>query len=218
MAALDLNRDDLLARCESNIDNIMTLNEVMDKLDSWGQEFASDLVSQFKNRGYLSEKQAAWVLKLIDRVEGSEPIYGDFKAVFVMFMIAAASEKGHALKAPKVRLMSKEGRYVQLNFNPEDSSKVKVFVDGWQGHGWRKYAGVIEDNVLKPYASDRMDDDVKLTLQEFALDPLKAAKAAANKLGCCSFCGGRLTDERSKSAGYGPTCAANYGLPWGDKT
>jgi hypothetical protein len=217
MTGIELNREDLMARSESNVDNIITLNEVMDKLDSWGQDFASDLVTQFKNRGYLSEKQASWVLKLIDRVEGAEPIYGDFKAVLVMLQIAGANDKGNALKAPKIRLMTKGGRFVQLNFNPEESSKAKVFVDGWQGHGYRKYAGAIEDNVMKPYSSDRMDDDVKLTLQEFSLNPVKAAKAASNLLGCCPFCGGRLTDPRSKHAGYGQTCAKNYGLPWGAK-
>lgn len=31
----------------------------------------------------------------------------------------------------------------------------------------------------------------------------------------CVFCGKELTDDRSKDAGYGPTCANNYNLPWG---
>jgi hypothetical protein len=33
--------------------------------------------------------------------------------------------------------------------------------------------------------------------------------------GECCFCGLALTDERSISAGYGPTCASKHGLPWG---
>ena len=47
-------------------------------------------------------------------------------------------------------------------------------------------------------------------------DPLQAAKAHAALTGECSFCGAELSDERSKSVGYGPVCAENYGLPWGD--
>jgi hypothetical protein len=31
----------------------------------------------------------------------------------------------------------------------------------------------------------------------------------------CCFCGRVLTDPRSVRWGYGPTCAENFGLPWG---
>ena len=31
----------------------------------------------------------------------------------------------------------------------------------------------------------------------------------------CCFCNTTLTDPRSEMAGYGPTCAGRYGLPWG---
>lgn len=34
--------------------------------------------------------------------------------------------------------------------------------------------------------------------------------------GTCTFCWRELTDERSIAAGYGPTCAENRGLPWGE--
>ena len=69
-----------------------------------------------------------------------------------------------------------------------------------------------------PYKSDRMDEDVKDLLQDFSLDPQRVAKASASKLGACSFCGSRLSDPISKKMGYGPVCASNYHLPWGDKT
>jgi hypothetical protein len=32
---------------------------------------------------------------------------------------------------------------------------------------------------------------------------------------CCVFCSRPLNDPRSEDAGYGSTCADNYGLPWG---
>lgn len=34
--------------------------------------------------------------------------------------------------------------------------------------------------------------------------------------GQCVFCSRLLTDERSVAVGYGPTCATNNGLPWGE--
>lgn len=49
-------------------------------------------------------------------------------------------------------------------------------------------------------------------------DRIDAVEAAAfGKLtGTCVYCALKLTDERSLSVGYGPTCAANNGLPWGE--
>lgn len=214
---MKLNREELLSKYEETIDDVEQLADVMDKLPARNQDFAADLVQTFSNTGSLSANQRGWVNKLINRVKGAEPIYGDFKAVRVMFRIASANG---GLQYPKVRLMTKGGQFVQLNFNAEDSDKVKVFVDGWQGHGFRKFAGLIEDNMLKPWDGRfgmLMNDDVKTLLQDFSMDPAKVAKASAGILGCCSFCGKRLSDERSKEAGYGQTCAKHYGLPWGGK-
>ena len=218
---MKLNREDLLSAYESKIDEVEQLADSIDQLPARNQSFAADLINQFSNTGSLSPNQSGWVTKLLNRVKSAEPIYGDFNAIRVMFRLAAANG---GLKFPKIRLMSKGGRFVQLNFDAEGAEKTKVFVDGWQGHGHRKYAGEISENTLKPWDGKfgapmlENDGDVRLLLQEFALDPVKVAKASAAKLGCCSFCGQRLSDDRSKEAGYGPTCAKNYGLPWGGKS
>lgn len=47
--------------------------------------------------------------------------------------------------------------------------------------------------------------------------PLSAedAKAFGDLYGHCVFCGLELSDDRSITAGYGPTCAEHRGLPWG---
>lgn len=42
------------------------------------------------------------------------------------------------------------------------------------------------------------------------------AAAFGHATGKCVFCRHELTDERSVTVGYGPTCAENNGLPWGD--
>ena len=188
------------------------LISVVDKLSKRDQSFAVDLVTQFKNTNSLSIKQWEWVTKLADRVEGGEPIYGDFKKILVAFLIA-----GEHLKRPKIRLVSEEGRFVQLTFfqDTEAQTEIAVHVDGWQGHGYRKYAGRIEGNMIKPWSRDRMTDDVKNVIQELALDPMGVAKAMAAKLGVCMFCAQRLSTEESKSRGYGPICASHYGLDWG---
>ena len=41
------------------------------------------------------------------------------------------------------------------------------------------------------------------------------ASAYGKAHGFCMFCSLELTDQRSVDAGYGPTCANKYDLPWG---
>lgn len=202
----------LIEAYQENLDKVSTLADTANSgsMNARDLEFATDLVRQFQERGSLSPKQMHWVGVLTERYVEIEPLYGDFKAIQVMFRLAADK-----IKQPKVRLQTEEGRYVQLNFNPK-SKQIDVYVDGWAGHGYRKFAGWIKDaETLVPYMRDRMTDDVKNVIQELALDPEQVSKTMAARLGVCIYCAQRLTDERSKSAGYGPVCAKNYGLAWG---
>jgi hypothetical protein len=52
-------------------------------------------------------------------------------------------------------------------------------------------------------------------LEAFGRDPAGVAAASGHLTGECTFCHQDLTDDRSKSVGYGPHCAAKYELPWG---
>ena len=99
-------------------------------------DFAQSLYDNYRERGSLSNKQWAWVETLTDRVKKAEPIYGDFTAIHVMFRMTQGKDKAH--KRPKIRLMTKGGRYVQINFRPgeEGEKNMTVYVDGWQGHGY----------------------------------------------------------------------------------
>ena len=64
------------------------------------------------------------------------------------------------------------------------------------------------------FGSDR--GDIEATLLAFLANPEATAKAYGKLTSNCSFCGKELSDERSIRAGWGPTCAENFGLPWGD--
>ena len=121
--AISINHEEMLDKYETLIDEVEQLSECMDQLPARNQGFASDLVSTFANTGFLSVNQAGWVGKLLKRVKGSEPIYGDFKAIFVMFRMAAANG---GLKFPKIRLMSKGGRFVLSG----SSDKTTAFAQG----------------------------------------------------------------------------------------
>lgn len=190
-----------------------------------------DILAKYATSPSLTSGQAAWLAREIDSLKDITPLYGNFKAIEIMFMLA-----GENLKAPKIRLMTKDDIFVQLNFMPAREEKeefnmytgkmetkpamprhIKVFRDGWQGHGRRASVGQILDGVFHPDRYGNHTDSIIVLLQEFSLDPAAVAKAAANKLGACSFCATRLSDPESKARGYGPICAGHYGLPWGER-
>jgi len=215
---LDLDVAAELEKLEVRLGQLSDLNEVATQLTARDQTFAADLVAGYMNRGSLTDKQWYWVDQLVMRVKGAEPIYGNFNPALVMFQIAASSDKGTGLKKPRVRLVSPEGRFVQLTFNPDRAKDaIEVHIDGWQGHGYRKFAGWIKADQILPYRTDRMNEDVRNCIQDFALDPMQAALAASKLLGACIYCGSRLTDDESKSRGYGPTCAVNWDMPYGKR-
>lgn len=196
-----------LERFEVKLHNLNELDAMIGDFTAKDRSFASSLAEQFVTNGTLSKSQWDWVEKLVDRVRKAEPIYGDFKAIHVMFRLA-----GEHLKFPKIRLLSEQGTYVQLNFKP-DTQEIDVYRDGWQGHGKRKFIGWLKEDTIVPH-NDGMDEDVRLTIQSLSLDPAAVAKAMANKLGVCMYCGKRLSDAHSKEMGYGKICAAHYGLEY----
>jgi hypothetical protein len=53
-------------------------------------------------------------------------------------------------------------------------------------------------------------------LKTFLANPIEQAKISGQKYNFCCFCGLTLTNASSVYHGYGPICAGNWGLPWGD--
>lgn len=173
-----------------------------------------DLVDAFPQHPVFTQRQMQWLSNSLAPFREIKPLYGDFKAIWVMFRLA-----GEHIKRPKIRLLTKGDVFLQLSFiqDPRETtpSYIKLFTGGWAGHGQRVFIGRIQDNQIIPHFSGAITEDIENTLQDFALDPAAVAKASALKLKACSFCGSRLSDDESKKRGYGPVCAENYGLAWG---
>lgn len=78
--------------------------------------------------------------------------------------------------------------------------------------GGRLYALELHDDGTEDYRGQR-------PFAEIAADgrALTAAEAAewGHRTGACVFCARKLTDDRSLTVGYGPTCSKKAGLPWG---
>lgn len=58
---------------------------------------------------------------------------------------------------------------------------------------------------------------IRESIDRFVSDPVAMMKMYADHYERCGFCGLKLTDPRSIKVGYGPVCANNHGMPWGDK-
>lgn len=76
------------------------------------------------------------------------------------------------------------------------------------------YGRIMPDG--KFWGSRDCPDWVKTALFTMDENVYEAVANHGRLTGQCCFCGQKLTDERSLAQGYGPVCAENYGLPWGE--
>src|SRR5258708_1143510 len=58
--------------------------------------------------------------------------------------------------------------------------------------------------------------DIIPIMQELCEDPIKFGALHVQQYKHCCFCNTELTSKTSLFAGYGPICADNWGLPWGE--
>ena len=86
----------------------------------------------------------------------------------------------------------------------------------WGGNVW--YGRVDAEGTWAPSTVTTNDQKVIIArvLQAFSHNPAKAAMTYSKGKTRCCFCAKQLDTNASKFVGYGPTCADNYGLPWGD--
>lgn len=177
--------------------------------------FASSLVSQAKAKGTLSVSQWKWVVTLAERVlapEQATPVVADMTAVYSMFEAA----KTH-LKYPKV-VLHVEGCPVLKLYLSGNRSRVPNVVNVVDQEDETWYGRVHTDGKWEQGRGSA--DKLKLVakaLTEFAADPEGVAAKSGHMSGNCCFCNRGLTDDRSLTVGYGPTCAKKYNLKWGKK-
>lgn len=200
-----------------------TLRENIDRLPSKrDRAFADDLLHSLGQYGSLTDKQWWWVKKLAERTLVQPKKLSETLAPMaaVIKLFEAGSSR---LKYPKVRLITEEGRRLRLNLAGKKSSRpgtVNVAdaserVD--QNTGWRKWYGYINRDGVFHMSGQVKSPDIYKAVEVFAADPQQAALAYAQLTGQCCFCNQPLTDKRSIKQGYGPTCAKNFKLPWGEK-
>lgn len=134
-------------------------------------------------------------------------------------MALFAKAKDSALKFPKISLRLPNGQPVVLAVaGAQSKAPGTINVTDGGPFGSNKWFGrVTAEGKWEPSRQVTADDlvSVKTLLTAMAVDAAATAAEYGRLTGHCCFCRIGLTDKRSTEVGYGKTCAANYGLPWG---
>ncbi len=211
-----------------NLKSVDALKQNLAALSERDKSFAESLLSQLERKGSLSDKQWYWIGKLADTAEKAkegipdftqEVEVGDFGGVIQLFKNAAAS----GLKNPKIRLGIPMGTHNQplalsvAGHKSKHPGCVNV-TNGEPYHHNTWFGRITPHGVWQP--SQHVEPDLMARLMTLlsalAQDPAGTASKYGRLVGYCCFCHSELSDERSKAVGYGPVCAKNWGLPWGD--
>lgn len=207
--------------------NITVLRDSINNLGERDREFAISLVQQAGRRG-LSDKQWAWVETLAKRATGQREErpsaeIGDMSGILAIFDKAAEklqypaivlAVQGDDLIDPDLYRLTRAGAKARA------PGTINVTAYERNDKGERDWFGRIDLKGRWEMSAKAAPAKAKSLLPElraFAADPVTGAKKSARLTGRCCFCHLALKDERSTAVGYGSTCAANYGLPWGAK-
>jgi hypothetical protein len=187
------------------------------------KSFAASLIEQSGRRG-LSEKQLFWVNKLVADARSPTPApaavnVGNLSGITALFDRA----KQH-LKSPAIVMgvPAAAGMLVRINVAGAQAKfpgSLNVTSGEKSAMGERRewYGRVQRDGSYEPSAkAGASATAITARLIEFAADPARVASEHGRLTGRCCFCNLALSDERSTAVGYGKTCAAHYGLPWGE--
>lgn len=191
--------------------------EILNVFGHWGVSFARDILSKFNRYGKrctFSSKQMQWIDKLAACVpQVRETVNLDASGLLALFNTAAAH-----LKFPKIRLRTADNLPIKLHIVGERSKHVgSVQISDGGSFGANRYYGRIDPATgawILPASG--APESVKLLVLEMSKNPAETAAKYGKITGSCCFCSRGLEDERSLNVGYGPICANNYGLPWGE--
>lgn len=180
-------------------------------LSGKASSFGHSLIRQFSERGRLSAAQAPYLHLMAMEAQGVEKApdaqgneaEGGFQAIVDLLTTAGAK-----LKWPKIR-------YAGLRISLSRNGGANVTTNE-RAYEDRTYLGRISQGGAF-FPARGCPDTVLPLLQALTVDPAHATSVEGQRVGSCCFCARELTAQESLVAGYGPVCADNWGLPWGDR-
>lgn len=191
-------------------------------------EAAKAFAEQFGNRDHWLW---FWVHKYALSVKKGEVKHAKSLAFLAdLFMVAI----GYGLKRPMIRAHFKDQRFkfylsrkgtvcLKSGYLAVDQNAPLGSPASWTHDpvGDEFYVGCLVDGQFKPpyFGTPReMTATEKEFLAKLEQDPVGFLAQCSKDMNRCSYCNKPLEDERSMQVGYGSTCAAHWGLPWGDKS
>lgn len=196
----------------SQVAKIEALKAALPTIEDGRKEFAHSLIGQFESKGKLSDKQWYWVVKLAEAPV--EPVTVELAQSFsgVIDLFNTGSKK---LKYPTIILQTPSKREMILTRAADYSKNPGYVYVKLDDVG---YAGKVSPTG-KFFPTDALTaslmQEVTELLGQLAADPAGTAAAYGKLVGNCCFCAKALDNPKSLAVGYGPTCAKNYGLPYG---
>ena len=131
----------------------------------------------------------------------------------ILGLMATASGN---LKFPKIRI-SAAGQPLVLSLAGDKSrypGSISITDGGYFGDN-TFYGRIMPNGDVR--LTRAITDAARKVLGALAARPEYVCALYGQRIGHCCYCGKELSDERSLAAGYGQTCAKNWGLPWGNK-
>ncbi len=192
----------------------LTANIVKLPQHDWG--FASSLINQFSRKGDLSPNQWPYVRSLLAKAKGEIPAgpvaaeVGDLSGLLNLFKAA-----GTKLKYPKIRLLIGQVGVVLSVAGERSKAPGSINIAGegrFDDRTW--YGRVSPEGKFDPSRSLTPAFSAVLVpvLEKLSRDPAAAVREYGKLTGHCMFCSLPLYDDRSIAAGFGETCAKNWGL------
>jgi len=197
------------------------IEENFSSLREADQEFIGSLLSQYKKKGSLSDKQAHWFImfgnKLSGQPDGTRTIR-DVSKIFDLFGKAKKSIGPHA----RITLRFGDNKIVKISWYISSSQfndhlKLQTNSIGSLSAG---YLGRLSSEGVLTFVAD-VDEDVKeaieVVLSSFARDPIHVARRFGSRVGKCCFCNKPIYNPDIAKDGCHKKCLKKWDMWLGPK-
>jgi hypothetical protein len=167
---------------------------------------------ELKNNGFNSSDVDTFLDNYLVGDRSFEKDDSRFKLTGIFDFLEDASRN---LNTPKLVFDESFGRIKLARAGSKSKHHGKIFITN--GEEWgspdRVFYGSIDLTGLFTPSNDAVSE-VKRFLRKLDEDTAGVVEKYGKSSGNCCFCQKALTQDRSKSVGYGPKCASNYGLDY----
>jgi hypothetical protein len=159
----------------------------------------------------MTQVRGDFLYEIAERPAAAPQAIGDLTRINALFDAATANRTGRRLPA----IVFTDYRINVAGDRAREPGSLTITSSSERDqYGRRKWLGRITKAGTFEPARDT-DPALGDKLRAFAADPAAVAAQHGQITKSCCFCNKNLTHPASRTVGYGPDCAENFGLPWG---